>query len=128
MLRSAFTAVLTAGLCAGSAAAQPVGDAPQPVDPSAAEPERVDPVPSQPPPPVVESAPAEEAAAPEPAATAWFRFDADRLGTQIWAGATHSLGPVALAVNGIMRWPRPAAMIRAWRMRRFIAPRAAADR
>lgn len=45
------------------------------------------------------------AAAPAPAdaadASAWFRVDADQLGTRFWAGGSHSLGPVALAANVI---------------------------
>ena len=101
-----------------SAQAQPVGGQPQPAPvpppvPSpqpvpepqpAPEPERVDPVPEASPPP--RSAPAPEAAE-EPAdddtgVTAWFRVDADVLGTQFWAGGSHPIGPVGLAVNGIM--------------------------
>ncbi|WP_437900080.1 hypothetical protein [Sorangium sp. So ce124] len=44
--------------------------------------------------------PAAEPAAPEPQASqipSWFRFDADSLGLQLWAGATHQVGPISLS-------------------------------
>jgi hypothetical protein len=95
-----------------SASAQPVGGQPppQPTPPPQPapepapqpEPERVDPVPEAAPPPAAEPAPAP---APEEEASdmsAWFRVDAEMVGTRFWAGGSHSLGPVALAANGIM--------------------------
>ncbi|MCO4746762.1 MAG: hypothetical protein KC912_18345 [Proteobacteria bacterium] len=39
---------------------------------------------------------ADEAVEKAPA-SAWLRFDTDGLGTQLWVGATHALGPVAVA-------------------------------
>jgi len=103
-------------LASFSAMAQPVGGqpppppvptpapapqpAPQPAPVPEPAPERVEPVPQATP------APSAEPAAAEPAAdddtSAWFRVDADSLGTRFWAGGSHSLGPVALAANGIM--------------------------
>ncbi|WP_437746363.1 hypothetical protein WME73_16200 [Sorangium sp. So ce302] len=44
--------------------------------------------------------PAAEPAAPAPQASqipSWFRFDADSLGLQLWAGATHQVGPISLS-------------------------------
>ncbi len=67
------------------------------------EPERVDPVPDAAPPIATEPTPTPEAAAePDSGVTAWFRVDADSLGTRFWAGGSHPLGPVGLAVNGVM--------------------------
>jgi hypothetical protein len=99
-------------LASFSAVAQPVGGqpppAPEPVPPPepapqpAPEPapERVDPVPQ--PTPAAEPAPAAAEAEAEDDTSAWFRVDADALGTRFWAGGSHSIGPVALAANGIM--------------------------
>lgn len=121
-VRRCTTSVLAAGLILGSAGfqaraeAQPLGGAqpapqPQPVpEPAPApapapEPERVDPVPDATPPAAPEEpTPVVDEAAPEEDSgmTAWFRVDADALGTQFWAGGSHPLGPVGLAVNGIM--------------------------
>ena len=106
-------------LASVSAMAQPAGGAqpapqpqpqpaplPAPEPAPAPEPERVDPVPDATPPgPMeLEGTVPPEAAAPEAddGMTAWFRVDADALGTQFWAGGSHPLGPVGLAVNGIM--------------------------
>ena len=96
-------------LASFSALAQPVGGqpAPQPApvpepEPAPqAEPERVQPIPGT---TIPEPSDAGEAAGPEKPSdvTAWFRVDADALGTRFWAGGSHSLGPVALAANGIM--------------------------
>ncbi|CAN93037.1 MULTISPECIES: hypothetical protein [Sorangium] len=41
-------------------------------------------------------APVAEPAAPAPIPS-WFRFDADSLGLQLWAGATHQVGPISLS-------------------------------
>lgn len=108
------TSAFAVGLIIGSAGflatagAQPLGGAqpqPAPADPAPQpEPERVDPVPDTSPPPPAAPAPVpEEVEAEETRVTAWFRVDADSLGTQFWAGGSHPLGPIALAVNGIMR-------------------------
>ncbi len=52
--------------------------------------------------------PAAEPAAPAPQASqipSWFRFDADSLGLQLWAGATHQVGPISLrATSTSPRW------------------------
>lgn len=98
-------------LASFSAMAQPIGGQPQP-EPApqpapqpapSPEPQRVEPVPEATPPPG--EAPAPAAAVESEAAddsSAWFRVDADQLGTRFWAGGSHSIGPVALAANGIM--------------------------
>jgi hypothetical protein len=114
------SAVVTSGsilvLASLSAMAQPLGGGqpqpapqPQPVpEPEPApqpqpEPERVDPVPDATPAEGPVATTAETPAAEEDSgATAWFRVDADGLGTQFWAGGSHPIGPVGLAVNGIM--------------------------
>jgi hypothetical protein len=112
------TSAVAVGLILGSASflatagAQPLGGAqPQPAPPPdpapqpQPEPERVDPVPDTSPPPPAAPAPApapEEVEAEEAGVSAWFRVDADSLGTQFWAGGSHPIGPVGLAVNGIM--------------------------
>jgi hypothetical protein len=113
MLRAHRWAAVIVAALAGPVQAQPLGGQPQPqptpplaqpepVEPVATEPDRPDPVPSQEPPTwdPPASEPAEEVE--ETGLEAWFRVDADRIGTQIWAGITSPLGPVALAMNGIM--------------------------
>jgi hypothetical protein len=115
------TSACAVGLILGSAGflatanAQPAGGAqpvpapvpvpaPQPAPQPQPEPERVDPVPDTSPPPA--AAPEVEPVEVEPeegGVTAWFRVDADSLGTQFWAGGSHPLGPIGLAANGIMR-------------------------
>jgi hypothetical protein len=75
--------------------------APQPQPAPEPEPERVEPVPQATPAPTEAPPPAPESQADDDT-SAWFRVDADALGTRFWAGGSHSLGPVALAANGIM--------------------------
>ncbi len=101
-------------LASFSAMAQPAGGQPPPQpapepqplpapEPAPApEPERVDPVPEATPPVTPAPAPAPEEQEEADDTSAWFRVDADALGTRFWAGGSHSLGPVALAANGIM--------------------------
>jgi hypothetical protein len=45
-------------------------------------------------------APAEEAAEEDGGTPGWFRIDHDNLGLQLWAGATHTVGPVGIATDG----------------------------
>lgn len=75
---------------------------PEPVTPLGTEaPTEPDPVPSEPP-PAAPAAPVEEPAAEEEAPAmsgAYFRFDADRLGTQLWAGGNHPIGGFELATD-----------------------------
>jgi hypothetical protein len=82
-------------------AGQPAPPAPEPAPPA---PEPAPPAP-EPAPAAPEPVPAAETApAPGPAAadvSAWFRVDADLLGTRFWAGGSHAIGPVALAANVI---------------------------
>lgn len=114
------TAVIAAGLITGPAgfssraSAQPAGGQPQPQPAPQPQPEPAPAPQPEPEPervvPVAEAAPMTAAPEPAPAeaeaedegVTAWFRVDADSLGTRFWAGGSHSIGPVGLAVNGIM--------------------------
>ena len=51
-------------------------------------------------PPAAATAETAAPAAPEPQASpipSWFRFDVDSLGLQLWAGASHQIGPVSLS-------------------------------
>jgi hypothetical protein len=86
---------------------QPPQPQPQPVDPVApvepVAPIEPDPEPVEPPPvtpaPEAPTEPADDVADDDGGADAWFRIDADRLGTQLWAGGTHHLGSIDLATN-----------------------------
>ncbi|WP_437878251.1 hypothetical protein [Sorangium sp. So ce513] len=90
------------------------GAAAPPAEPAApaptAEPTAIEPAP--PPPPASDAAAATAAPAPpapgaaEPAGApteeaspiaSWFRFDADNLGLQLWAGASHKIGPLDIS-------------------------------
>jgi len=80
---------------APAAPAAPVATPPE-AAPPAAPPEPTPVAPAEA--PAAEAAPAEAPAAEEPAGIpAWFRIDSDLNGLQLWAGATHDLGGVALA-------------------------------
>ena len=38
----------------------------------------------------------------EPAVVGWFRLDADRLGTHLWAGASHDVGGLSVATDFVV--------------------------